>query len=56
MVRPNTRDTNEIVAEQSAIVSAASNNRCACPPVPEVIYVRWGNFTCPYGADITLEL
>ncbi|XP_065907517.1 uncharacterized protein [Dysidea avara] len=53
MVKPNTINTNEIAkksTEQHAIVSAASNDKCACPPAGVVNYVRWGNSTCPYGA------
>ena len=54
MVRPNTRDTNEVVeksTKQNEVASANSNENCACPPVAGVTYVRWGNSTCPYGAD-----
>jgi len=48
------RDTNEVaekVAEHKALATAASNDKCACPPAGIVNYIRWGNSTCPYGAD-----
>ena len=53
MVKPTARNTGEIVeksTEQNAV--AASNQKCTCPPAGVVTYVRWGNSTCPYGADI----
>ena len=52
MDKPSIRKTSEIVeksTEQNAV--AASNEKCTCPPAGVVTYVRWGNSTCPYGAD-----
>ena len=41
----NTRQTTE-----KPPVVAADNKQCNCPP-SVVTYIRWGNSTCPYGAD-----
>ena len=51
MVRPNirnTRQTTEKPIKPPAV--AADNKQCNCPP-SVVTYIRWGNSTCPYGAD-----
>ena len=51
MVRPkirNTRQTTEKPTQPPVV--AADNKQCNCPS-SVVTYIRWGNSTCPYGAD-----
>ena len=52
MVRPNNirsiRQTTEKPTKPPVV--AADNKQCNCPP-SVVTYIRWGNSTCPYGAD-----
>ena len=51
MVRPNIRNTRETSDKPTKPpVVAADNKQCNCPP-SIVTYIRWGNSTCPYGAD-----
>ena len=51
MVRPNNRNTRETTDKPTKPpVVAADNKQCNCPP-NIVTYIRWGNSTCPYGAD-----
>ena len=52
MARPNTRNTRETTDKPTTKppVAAADNKQCNCPP-NIVAYIRWGNSTCPYGAD-----
>ena len=45
----NTRDTTDKPTKPPVV--AANNKQCDCPPVGVVTYTRWGNSTCPYGAD-----
>ena len=57
MARPNTswdnrpviRNTREATAESKS-VKPRSTPECKCP-LSVVTYIRWGNSTCPYGAD-----
>ena len=52
MVRSNIRNTREITDKPTKPpVVAADNKQCNCPPAGVVTYTRWGNSTCPYGAD-----
>ena len=52
MVRPNIRNTRQTTEKPTKPpVVAADNKQCNCPP-SVVTYIRWGNSTCPYGADI----
>ena len=44
----NTRQTTEKPTKPPVVV--ADNKQCNCPP-SVVTYNRWGNSTCPYGAD-----
>ena len=44
----NTRQTTEKPTKPPVV--AADNKQCNCPPIV-VTYIRWGNSTCPYGAD-----
>ena len=45
----NTRQTTEKPTKPPVV--AADNKQCNCPPAGVVTYTRWGNSTCPYGAD-----
>ena len=52
MARPNIRNTRETTDKPTKPpVVAANNKQCNCPPAGVVTYTRWGNSTCPYGAD-----
>ena len=44
----NTRQTTEKPTKPPVV--AADNKQCKCP-LSVVTYIRWGNSTCPYGAD-----
>ena len=51
MTRPNIRNTRQTTEKPTKPpVVAADNKQCNCPP-SVVTYIRWGNSTCPYGAD-----
>ena len=50
MVRPNSRTAREVTQRSTEPLVVADNNQCNCQP-GVVTYVRWGNSTCPYGAD-----
>ena len=59
MARPNTswdnrpviRSTREATAESKSVKPCAhSTSECKCP-LSVVTYIRWGNASCPYGAD-----
>ena len=51
MVRPNIRNIRQTTEKPTKPpVVAADNKQCNCPP-SVVTYIRWGNSTCPYGAD-----
>ena len=51
MVRSNIRNTRETTDKSTkSPVVVADNKQCNCPP-SIVTYIRWGNSTCPYGAD-----
>ena len=52
MARSNIRNTRETTDKPTTKppVVAADNKQCNCPP-SIVTYIRWGNSTCPYGAD-----
>ena len=53
MVRPSIRNTRQTTEKPTKPpVVAADNKQCNCPPAGVVTYTRWGNSTCPYGADI----
>ena len=51
MVRPNTRNTRQTTEKPTKAPVVADNKQCTCPPSGVVTYTRWGNSTCPYGAD-----
>ena len=51
MVRPNTRNTRQTTDKPTKASVVADNKQCTCPPSGVVTYTRWGNSTCPYGAD-----
>ena len=54
MAKPNVRSTRETKVikptSKPPVVVAADNKQCNCSP-SIVTYIRWGNSTCPYGAD-----
>ena len=50
MVRPNIRNTRQTTDKPTKAPVVADNKQCNCPP-SVVTYIRWGNSTCPYGAD-----
>ena len=50
MVRPNNRSTRQTTDKPTKAPVVADNKQCNCPP-SVVTYIRWGNSTCPYGAD-----
>ena len=50
MVRPNIRNTRQTTEKPTKQPVVAGNKQCNCPP-SVVTYIRWGNSTCPYGAD-----
>ena len=51
MVRPNIRNTRQTTDKPAKAPAVADNKQCNCPP-SVVTYIRWGNSTCPYGADV----
>ena len=52
MIRPNSRNTRQTTEKPTKPpVVAADNKQCNCPLAGVVTYTRWGNSTCPYGAD-----
>jgi len=51
MVKPNSRTTREVTQRSTKPPIVADNKKCSCQP-GVVTYVRWGNSSCPYGADI----
>ncbi|XP_065907928.1 uncharacterized protein [Dysidea avara] len=50
MVRPNIRTTRQTTQKPTKPPVVVDNKQCNCQP-GVVTYVRWGNSTCPYGAD-----
>ena len=50
MVRPSIRNTRQTTDKPTKAPVVADNKQCNCPP-SVVTYIRWGNSTCPYGAD-----
>ena len=51
MARPNNRNTRKTTDKPTKAPVVADNKQCTCPPSGVVTYTRWGNSTCPYGAD-----
>ena len=50
MARPNIRNTRQTTEKPTKPPVVAADKQCNCPP-SIVTYIRWGNSTCPYGAD-----
>ena len=50
MARPNIRNIRQTTDKPTKAPVVADNKQCNCPP-SVVTYIRWGNSTCPYGAD-----
>ena len=52
MVRPNIRNARQTTEKPTnSPVATADNKSCSCESTGVVTYTRWGNSTCPYGAD-----
>ena len=51
IMSPNIRNTRQTTDKPTKAPVVADNKQCNCPP-SVVTYIRWGNSTCPYGADI----
>ena len=51
MASPNIRNTRQTTDKPTKAPVVADNKQCTCPPSGVVTYTRWGNSTCPYGAD-----
>ena len=52
MARPTIRNTRETTDKPTKPPVVVTNTKeCNCPPAGVVTYTRWGNSTCPYGAD-----
>ena len=45
----NARETTDRPTKSPVVV--ADNKQCNCSPAGVVTYTRWGNSTCPYGAN-----
>ena len=50
MIRPNIRNTRQTTDKPTRAPAVVDNKQCNCPP-SVVTYIRWGNSTCPYGAN-----
>ena len=50
MVRPNSRTTREVTQRSTKPPAVADHKQSNCQP-GVVTCCRWGNSTCPYGAD-----
>jgi len=50
IVRPNIRTNREVTQKPTKPPVVTDNKQCNCQP-GVITYVRWGNSTCPYGAD-----
>ena len=50
MISPNIRNTRQTTDKPTKAPVVADNKQCNCPP-GVMTYIRWGNSTCPYGAD-----
>ena len=50
MVRSNIRTIRRTTQKPTKPPVVADNKQCNCQP-GVVTYVRWGNYTCPYGVD-----
>ena len=51
MVKPNVRNTREVEKRSVNTNTSADNKKDKGCPQQVVTYIRWGNTTCPYGAN-----
>ena len=51
MAKPNVRNTREVEKRSVDINTSADDKKTKDCPQPVVTYIRWGNTTCPYGAN-----
>ena len=49
-ISPNIRNARQTTDKPTKAPVVADNKQCNCPS-SVVTYIRWGNSTCPYGAD-----
>ena len=51
MAKPNVRNTRDIEKRSVDTNTSADNKKTKDCPQQVVTYIRWGNTTCPYGAN-----
>ena len=51
MARPNVRNTREVEKRSVDTNTSADDKKTKDCPQQVVTYIRWGNTTCPYGAN-----
>ena len=51
MTKPNVRNTREVEKRSVDTNTSADNKKTKDCPQQVVTYIRWGNTTCPYGAN-----
>ena len=51
MAKPNVRNTREVEKRSADTNTSADDKKTKDCPQQVVIYIRWGNTTCPYGAN-----
>ena len=51
MARPNVRNTREVKKRSLHTNNSADDKKTKYCPQQVVTYIRWGNKTCPYGAN-----
>ena len=51
MVKPNVRNTREVEKRSIDTNTSADDKKTKDCPQQVVTYIRWGNTTCPYGAN-----
>ena len=52
MAKPNVRNTKEVEKRSVDTNTSADDKKTKDCPQQVVTYIRWGNTTCPYGANI----
>ena len=51
MAKPNVRNTREVEKRSVDTNTSADDKKTKDCPQQVVTYIRWGNTTCPYGAN-----
>ena len=51
MAKPNVRNTRKVEKHSVVTNTSADDKKTTDCPQQVVIYIRWGNTTCPYGAN-----